>query len=234
MCWAWLMCLMMLCTTGTATAVTAPGTPAIYSAALDNPDFPKDTVDAQLCALKSEAWYMIDAETGRILSSKNPDKKMYPASMTKMMTCILACESGKLTELVTISAQAAATEYANVRRGEQYVLRDLLYRVMLPSDNGAAHAVGEFLSKGDTVSFATMMNKKARELGMEHTNFVNAHGLPDDNHYTTPRDMMKLVKYCMKNKDFAEIVSNATRDITTTSGKVIHLKNTNKLFGRYS
>ena len=233
MCWAWLMCLMMLCTTGTATAVTAPGTPAIYSAALDNPDFPKDTVDAQLCALKSEAWYMIDAETGRILSSKNPDKKMYPASMTKMMTCILACESGKLTELVTISAQAAATEYANVRRGEQYVLRDLLYRVMLPSDNGAAHAVGEFLSKGDTVSFATMMNKKARELGMEHTNFVNAHGLPDDNHYTTPRDMMKLVKYCMKNKDFAEIVSNATRDITTTSGKVIHLKNTNKLFGRY-
>lgn len=233
MCRAWLICLLLLCATSNTGAVITPQSPTIYSAALDNPDFPKDTVDPQLSALKSEAWFMIDAETGRVLSSKNPDKRLYPASMTKMMTCILACESGRLTELVTISAKAAATEYANVRRGEQYVLRDLLYRVMLPSDNGAAHAVGEFLASGDTISFASLMNKKARELGMEHTNFVNAHGLPDDNHYTTARDMMKLVKYCMKNKDFAEIVSNPERDITTTAGKVIHLKNTNKLFGRY-
>lgn len=211
---------------------TPANAPAIYSAALDNPTFPKDTVDAQLSKLSADAWFMIDAATGRVLSSKNPDKKLYPASMTKMMTCILACESGRLSEIVTISSKAAATEYGHVRTGEKYVLRDLLYRVMLPSDNGAAAAVGEFLSN-DSVSFASMMNKKAKSLGMKHTNFVNAHGLPDDNHYTTARDMMKLVKYCMRNKDFAEIVSNPTRDIFTTSGKEIHLKNTNKLFGRY-
>lgn len=215
-----------------AAAAGAPDAPAIYSAALDKPQFPKDTVDAQLKALSADGWFMIDAKTGLVLSSKNPDKKLYPASMTKMMTCILACESGRLNEIVTISAKAAAVPYGNVKKGEKYVLRDLLYRAMLPSDNGAAHAVGEFLGN-DSVGFADMMNKKAKAIGMKHSHFVNAHGLPDDDHYTTPRDMMKLVKYCMKNKDFAEIVSNPTRTITTTAGKVINLKNTNRLFGTY-
>lgn len=228
------ICLILLsCTVGNhAIAAVAPDAPAIYSAALDKPQYPKDTVDAQLKALSADGWFMIDAKTGLVLSSKNPDKKLYPASMTKMMTCILACESGRLSEIVTISAKAAAVPYGGVKRGEKYVLRDLLYRVMLPSDNGAAHAVGEFLGN-DSVGFADMMNKKAKSLGMKHSHFVNAHGLPDDDHYTTPRDMMKLIKYCMKNKDFAEIVSNPTRTITTTTGKEINLKNTNRLFGTY-
>lgn len=239
-CWSrWVLVLCSLFLTLNVDLLAAgvpdpdPVTPVIYNAALDNPSYPRDTVDAQLKKLSAGAWFMIDAETGRILSSKNPDKKMYPASMTKMMTCILACESGKLNETVTISGAAASTSYGYVKKGEKYKLHDLLYRVMLPSDNGAAHAVGEFLSAGDTLTFAEMMNEKAKQLGMRHTNFVNAHGLPDDNHYTTARDMMKLVKYCMRNKVFAEIVSNPTRDITTLGGKTYHLKNTNKLFGRY-
>ncbi len=228
-----MMCLVMVCIGIPSWAITPPERPAIYSYALDNPSFPKDTVDAQLSALSAEAWYMIDAETGTLLSSKNPDKRMYPASMTKMMTCILACESGRLSEIVTISSAAAATEYGNVKKGEKYVLRDLLYRAMLPSDNGAAHAIGEFLAAPDSVPFADLMNKKAKEIGMKNTHFVNAHGLPNDNHYSTARDMMILEQYCMKNKDFAEIVSHSTKDITTTTGKVIHLKSTNRLFGRY-
>ncbi len=207
-------------------------TPAIYSAILDDPAMPSDTVDAQLMKLSAQAWYMVDASTGRLLSSKNPDKRMYPASMTKMMTCILACESGRLSEIVTISSKAAATPYGNVKTGEQYVLRDLLYRVMLPSDNGAAAAVAEFLG-GDIASFAVMMNEKAKALDMKNTNFVNPHGLPDNNHYTTAHDMMKLMKYCMKNKDFAEIVSNSSRSIYTVAGKEIQLRSTNRLFGRY-
>jgi D-alanyl-D-alanine carboxypeptidase (penicillin-binding protein 5/6) len=224
---------MIACCHCHAWAASDPGSgPSIYSAALDNPAFPSDTVDAQLKKLSAQAWFMIDAETGRILSSKNPDNRMYPASMTKMMTCILACESGRLNEIVTISKAAAAVPYGNVAKGEKYKLHDLLYRVMLPSDNGAAHAVGEFLAN-DSLGFAKMMNEKAQALGMNHTHFVNAHGLPDNDHYSTARDMMKLVKYCMKNKIFAEIVSNPTRDITTVGGKTIHLKNTNKLFGRY-
>lgn len=222
----WLM--LVCCCAG----MQAAGDGEIYSAALDNPAFPEDTVDADLKKLSAGAWLMVDGETGRVLSSKNPEKIMYPASMTKMMTCILACESGRLSEIVTISAAAASVPYGGVRRGEKYVLRDLLYRVMLPSDNGAAHAVGEFLDV-DSVGFATLMNEKARALGMKNTNFVNAHGLPDDNHYTTAHDMMRLMRYCMRNKDFAEIVSNSTKDITTTAGKKIHLKSTNKLYGRY-
>lgn len=231
--WAVMMCLLVLASCAQAWAITAPDNPAIYSAALDDPSFPKDTVDAELSALSAEAWLMIDAETGTVLSSKNPDKRMYPASMTKMMTCILACESGRLSEVVTISAKAAAVEGARVRSGEKYVLRDLLYRAMLPSDNGSAHAIGEFLAAPDSVPFADLMNKKARELGMKNTHFVNAHGLPNENHYTTAIDMMKLQRYCMENKDFAEIVSTPSRDITTTAGKKIHLKSTNRLFDRY-
>ena len=233
MAWALLMCSLLACGHVKASAASDPGNgPSIYSAALDNPAYPSDTVDAQLRKLSAQAWFMIDAETGRILSSKNPDQRMYPASMTKMMTCILACESGRLNETVTISKAAASVPYGNVSKGEKYRLHDLLYRVMLPSDNGAAHAVGEFLAN-DSLSFAKMMNEKAQQLGMRHTHFVNAHGLPDDDHYSTARDMMKLVKYCMRNKIFAEIVSNPTRDITTLGGKAIHLKNTNKLFDRY-
>ncbi len=226
--WALVVCLLMACAPAALWADSSPEDPAIFSAILD-----KDSVDAQLSALSAEAWIMIDGENGDELSTKNPDKRMYPASLTKMMTCILACESGRLNEIVTISAKAASTEYTHVKRGEKYVLRDLLYRAMLPSDNGAAHAIGEFIAAPDSVPFADLMNKKARELGMKNTNFVNAHGLPNDNHYTTARDMMTLVKYCMENKDFAEIVSNSSRDITTTAGKKIHLKSTNKLYGRY-
>lgn len=229
--WALIMCSLVSCWHFTA-AAGGPGGPSIYNAALDNPAYPKDTVDAQLKKLTAGAWLMIDAETGKVLSSKNPDKRMYPASMTKMMTCILACESGRLNETVTISSAAAAVSYGNVKKGERYKLHDLLYRVMLPSDNGAAHAVGEFLCK-DSVTFAMMMNEKAKQIGMTSTNFVNAHGLPDDNHYTTATDMMCLMRYCMRNKTFAEIVSHSKYDIKTLAGTNIHLKNTNKLFGRY-
>lgn len=232
--WALVLCSFLWCWHFECVAAPDPDEPgpAIYNAAINYPGGPKDTIDAQLKKLSAGAWLMIDAKTGEVLSSKNPDKRMYPASMTKMMTCILACESGRLNETITISASAAATPYAHSRRGQRYKLHDLLYRVMLQSDNGAAHAVGEFLSN-DSVTFAMMMNEKARQLGMTSTNFVNAHGLPDDNHYTTASDMMTLMKYCMRNPIFAEIVSNATRDIKTLSGTPVHLKNTNKLFGRY-
>lgn len=215
-------------------AATGPGPgPAIYNAALNNPNNPRDTIDAQLKRLSAEAWIMIDADTKRILSSKNPDKVLYPASMTKMMTCILAIESGYLNETVTISREAASTSYGYVKKGEKYKLHDLLYRVMLPSDNGAAHAVGEFLSSKDTVSFATMMNNKAKSLKMTNTHFVNAHGLPDDNHYTTARDMMKLLNYCMKNKTFTQIVSKRNYSISTLAGTRYNLKSTNRLFDKY-
>ena len=224
-------CILLACCPIFSYAAGGPG-PSIYSAALDNPAYPSDTVDAQLKKLSAGAWLMIDANTGTVLSSKNPDKKMYPASMTKMMTCILACESGRLDEVVTISSEAASTSYGYVKKGEKYILHDLLYRVMLPSDNGAAHAVGQFLGN-DSITFNMMMNAKAKALHMNNTHFVNAHGLPDDDHYTTASDMMRLLKYCMKNKVFAEIVSNPTRDIKTLAGTPIHLKNTNKLFGRY-
>ncbi len=227
-----IVCTLLVCYSTKLFAGGGPG-PSIYNAAINNPAHPLDTIDAQLKKLSAEAWLMIDASDGYILSSKNPDKIMYPASMTKMMTCILACESGYLNETVTISKEAASTSYGNVKRGERYKLKDLLYRVMLPSDNGAAHAVGEFLSSKDSIDFATMMNIKAKTLGMKNTHFVNAHGLPDDNHYSTATDMMRLLRYCMKNKTFAEIVSKSSCDIYTQSGTRIHLKSTNRLFDKY-
>ena len=227
-----IMLLMVVGYNAATWGATGPGA-SIYNAAINNPNYPSDTIDAQLKKLTAEAWIMVDADENVILSSKNPDKILYPASMTKMMTCILAIESGYLNETVTISKTAASTSYGSVKRGEKYKLHDLLYRVMLPSDNGAAQAVGEFLSSRDTVSFPTMMNNKAKKLKMKSTNFVNAHGLPDNNHYSTAHDMMLLLKYCMKNETFAEIVSKRSCSISTMTGTRINLKSTNRLFDKY-
>lgn len=186
--------------------------------------------DSTLETLSAQAWLMIDGTTGKVLSSKNATRTLYPASMTKMMTCILAIESGRLSDTITISRNASSTSYGKVRQGERFILRDLLDVLMLDSDNGAATAISEFLSTAE-MPFVNKMNNKAKQLGMKNTNFVNPHGLHDQYHYTTASDMMLLEQYCMKNPVFAEIVSQPSKDVRLVSpeSRIRHCTNTNKL-----
>jgi len=166
---------------------------------------------------------------------KEADTRVFPASTTKILTCIIALENGNLDDMVTVSAKAVDFGRGNslmgLEEGDTYSLRDLLYGMMLPSGNDAAIAIAEHIA-GSTEAFAQMMNEKAQSLGMTHSHFVTVHGKHDDDHYTTVRDMALLTAYALikseKKDEFRTIVGTAT--YTTTSGpRAISLLNSNRL-----
>lgn len=150
---------------------------------------------------------LIEQHSGRILFAKDAYTKRRIASITKIMTAILAIESGKLDDMVTVSARAVRTEGSSIylREGEKIKLRDLVYGLMLRSGNDAAVAIAEHVG-GSVEGFVFLMNKKAAEIGMRDTEFANPHGLDDaENHYSTAYDMALLMQYAMKNEEFRRI-----------------------------
>ncbi|WP_449241407.1 D-alanyl-D-alanine carboxypeptidase family protein [Desulfoscipio gibsoniae] len=154
-----------------------------------------------------EAALLMDSDTGQILYKKNVDQRMYPASTTKIMTTLLALENSSLDDMVTVSKRAVEIGGSRVglQPGEQLPLKHLLYILMLSSANDAGIAIAEHVG-GSVENFADMMNKRARELGARNTNFVNPHGMPDDNHYTTARDLALIGRHAMQNTTFRRIV----------------------------
>jgi serine-type D-Ala-D-Ala carboxypeptidase (penicillin-binding protein 5/6) len=158
--------------------------------------------------IKSESAVMIDAKTGDILYQKNSTDQMYPASITKIVTGILAIESGKLEESVIVSSEAAKADGTRVYllEGEQVPLKKLVQGLLINSGNDAAIAIAEYMS-GDVTSFADEMNEFAKKVGADNTHFVNPNGLFDVEHYTTAEDMAKITQYAMENDVFREIVS---------------------------
>ncbi len=150
---------------------------------------------------------VIEAETGHVIYAREAEKKMYPASTTKLMTLITAAEYGELDEIVTIGSNAYGAEGSTMwlENGEKISLRDLLYGMMLVSGNDAAIAVAEHID-GTTEKFAARMTGRARELGAKNTRFTNPNGLPDENHYTTAHDLAILAAHGYTLKSFAEIV----------------------------
>lgn len=158
--------------------------------------------------LYSETFILIDATTGEVLSENDSDRRMYPASITKIVTAILAIESGQLDEQVTISRNAATVEGTRVYllEGEELPLRQLVEGLLINSGNDAAIAIAEHLS-GSVEEFSKEMNTFVTErLGLSDSNFVNPSGLYDENHYTTASDMAKITQYALENEDFREIV----------------------------
>lgn len=172
----------------------------------------------------SDAAIVIDRDTDQILDEKNADEKIYPASMTKMMTAILVIENmPDLNQTVTITddmlaglAESNAT-IAGFQVGDTPTVQDLLYGIALPSGADASNAAVDLITNHNPQAFITMMNEKAKEIGMDHTNFVNDTGLHDDNHYSTVRDIAKLLKYCLQNKTFQKIFSSRIYQTTSLS-----------------
>jgi D-alanyl-D-alanine carboxypeptidase (penicillin-binding protein 5/6) len=148
-----------------------------------------------------------------VLYGQNQDAKLYPASITKIMTAILALEKGNLSDMVKTSKLAREQEGNRIylEYDEVQPLEKLLYGLMLNSGNDAAVAIAEHIG-GSVEQFAMMMNEKAAELGMKNTHFVTPNGLHDDNHYTTPYDMALLSAYAMKNSTFRKIVATKTME----------------------
>lgn len=157
----------------------------------------------------SEAYVVMDAETGQVLIEKNMNRREYPASITKILTVALALENSDLDDRVTVSQDAVYAIEPNsshiaLQPDEVVRMRDLLYATMLPSANDAANVAAEYVG-GSMEKFAEMMNKKAAELGCGNTHFVNANGLPDDDHYTTAYDMALITKYAIGVTGFLDI-----------------------------
>ncbi|QWT55702.1 D-alanyl-D-alanine carboxypeptidase [Christensenella sp. MSJ-20] len=178
---------------------------------------------------------LVEITTGRILYSKNGDAPMPMASTTKVMTALLAVESGKLNEVVTVPKEAVGVEGSSLylEEGEQFTLLDLTYGLMMQSGNDAATVIAIYLG-GSVEGFAAMMNEKARELGAKNTNFVNPHGLPAKNHYTSANDLGIISAAAMRNQDFSTIVSTKYYEMMPKgSGTKRTIKNKNKLLWNY-
>lgn len=186
--------------------------------------------------LSADSAILVEATTGRVIYEKNADEERPPASMTKMMTCILGLEYLTPEDRVKISQNAAYTEDSELalQDGDLISAGDLLRGMMLVSDNGGAVAIGEAVS-GSVEDFAGLMNDKAREIGCTNTNFENPNGLPNDGHYSTARDMAKISMYCLQNWDFRDIVATQRETIhwLSPSNHSMRVENTNKLLGTY-
>lgn len=171
--------------------------------------------------LYGAACAVYDASNGRVLFEKNADALVYPASTTKIMTLMLALESGiDLQEKVVIPAEAANvpsdSSVVPVTPGEEMTFQDLLYGFHLKSGNDAGVAIAVLVS-GSEEAFVQKMNLRAEALGCVNTNFVNAHGYHNDGHYTTVNDMAKIAMEALKNPTFKQIASTSVYNMGPTN-----------------
>ncbi|MCM3312602.1 D-alanyl-D-alanine carboxypeptidase family protein [Bacillus sp. FSL K6-6483] len=179
--------------------------------------------------VSGQAAILMEQSSGRVLYSKNEHQPLKIASITKIMTAILAIESGKLDETVTVSKRAEGTEGSSLYlvAGEKLTLRDLVYGLMLRSGNDAAIAIAEHVG-GSVEGFVFLMNEKAEEIGMSNTLFRNPHGLDtDEDHLSSAYDMALLTQYAMGNEEYRDISS--TKDYRSKGDKVRVFHNKNRL-----
>ena len=198
----------------TSAAETAP---AVSSAQIytENPDATPPNTE------HSEAALLMDLNSGRLLYGKNITERLYPASTTKMMTGIIALESGRMDEVATATYEALQSitledSHMGILVGEELTMTDLVNGMLVYSANDAANVIAIQLA-GSMQAFVDLMNTKASEIGMTDTHFVNPCGVHDENHYTTANDLATLAKYCMQNEQFREIVKKPTYHIDPTN-----------------
>lgn len=168
----------------------------------------------------SDAAFLINSNTGKILFEKNAHKRMFPASTTKILTAYLALNNLDLNSNLTASKEAidipSDSSKLGILEGEILTVEQLLYALMIQSSNDAANVLAEAVS-GSVTEFVVLMNQTAQNLGMNNSNFVNAHGYHDDNHYTTAFDMAIIAQKAMENPVFAKIVSTKSYEIPPTN-----------------
>ncbi len=196
------------------------------------PDWAIDSATAP--AVVAESAILMDVSTGVTLYEKNIHTREYPASITKILTCLLAKENSELTDIVTFSHEAIygieRGSNIGIDEGEQLSMKDCLYAAMLESANEVSAGMGEYVG-GSKEDFARMMNDKVRELGGTDSNFVNANGLPDDNHYTSAYDMALVGRAFFQDELLSEISGTVIHHISATATQKddIDLRNHHKM-----
>lgn len=183
--------------------------------------------------ISSPSAVVICNESGRILYNKNAKEQRKMASLTKMMTAILLVENCEMNEQITIDKRACyiGGSEAGIKPNDTITAENLLYGMLLPSGNDCAMAIGYHIG-GSIENFAAMMNKKAKELGLEDTNFENPHGLDSENHYTSAYSMALISRYALSYKKIRDVA--ATKEATVNLGSFTkQLINTNSLLRTY-
>ena len=182
------------------------------AAAAENDGVPEEQLLAsrEQFSVDAKAAMLIDLNTGRSVYEQDADERIYPASLTKIMSCLIALENGNLSDVVTVSASAledldADSSVAGLQAGEQMTLENLLYCMMVVSGSDACNVVAEHIA-GSVTDFVRMMNQRAYELGCQDTHFSNPHGLHDESHYTTARDLSIITQAALKSENFRQIV----------------------------
>jgi D-alanyl-D-alanine carboxypeptidase (penicillin-binding protein 5/6) len=170
----------------------------------------------------AESALIFDITNRETIYAKNVHTQLYPASTTKILTAYLALKYGNLDDIVTISSENVKLEKdssnCGLKAGDQISVKDLLYGLMLKSANEAANALADYIS-GSTVSFAILMNEEAEALGATNSHFVNAHGLQDDDHYTTAYDLYLIFQNALKNETFREICGSTSYNVSYKNAK---------------
>lgn len=211
----------------TAIFIILNSVPPVY--AFSSPSAPPE--------IQGEGAYLIDVQSGQTLYSKNEDKLLAPASTTKIMTGLLAIENGKLDDIVTMSSTMLNYQIVYGTRiylepGEQMTLRDLLYALLLNSANDAAVAIAEHIG-GDLPHFVSMMNDKAKALGLKDTTFKNPSGLTEAGHLTTAHDLARIAQAAYANPIFRDYIQTKSHTITRSKPNVpSEMINENKLLGK--
>jgi D-alanyl-D-alanine carboxypeptidase len=203
--------------------------PSISASAFSPPALEDPVIDAEVAAV-------VDGQSGMLLYDKSAHLSVAPASLTKIMTAIVAIEHGGLYAVVAVDVDGPAmaledgSSIMGITPGEELTLEDLLYGLMLVSGNDAARAIAHHVA-GSEEAFVALMNQKAAELGMDDTHFANPHGLDDPSHYSSAYDMAILGRYAMRNPTFAKIAG--TLDITVQGQRTYALHNINRILTDY-
>lgn len=163
--------------------------------------------------------YNLDSDS--VIYSRNQAEKVFPASITKIMTFIIVVENVQDIENTKVEVKkeivdkllGTGSSMSNIKAGESYSINQLLHCMMIKSGNDAALTLADYVGHGDIQNFVNLMNKKAEQLNCSNTHFMNPHGLYDENHYTTAEDLLKITKHAMTLPNFVEITSKVTSDI---------------------
>jgi D-alanyl-D-alanine carboxypeptidase (penicillin-binding protein 5/6) len=173
--------------------------------------------------IQAKSALLVEPVSGEVLYAENENQKVYPASVTKIMTAMLAIENGKMTDVVTVSETSGegidpsgSSVSPALQTGEQLTLEDLLYCILVASDNRACNVVAEHIA-GSVDAFVGMMNAEANKLGCTGTHFANPHGLHDENHYTTAYDLYLITLEAVKNPVFTKICNTESKTIAPTN-----------------
>ncbi|NOT22805.1 MAG: D-alanyl-D-alanine carboxypeptidase [Nitrospiraceae bacterium] len=180
--------------------------------------------------VKAAALYMVELKSGRVLLEKDATRRLPPASLTKIMTALVALEAASPQQVVQVDRRAIVHRSSlKLQAGEQFLLRDLLTAMLVTSANDACEAIAWHVG-GTTDRFVSMMNERARTLGLENTHFANACGFDAPGHYSTATDLAKLTEHALEVPAISMMVRTVTRDIATVDGsRQVSLHTTNEL-----